>query len=53
MKREKWTSLKFEAEDGFVLVGLIMLGAGLWLYAPWVSLTVVGAVLFALGAWTR
>ena len=30
--------------------GLLMAGVGLWLYEPWISLTVVGLILFA-GSW--
>jgi hypothetical protein len=35
--------------DGLVFLGLALLGVGLWWWRPWVALTVVGAVLLALG----
>jgi hypothetical protein len=35
--------------DVFIFSGLILLGRGLWLYLPWVSLTVCGALLILLG----
>lgn len=31
------------------LIGLALMGYGLWLYCPWVSYAVVGAVMLALG----
>jgi hypothetical protein len=33
-----------------VFGGLALMGVGLWLYAPWLSLTVIGGILFG-GAW--
>jgi len=35
--------------DGLIIGGLAMMGTGLWWWRPWVSLTVVGAVLCLLG----
>lgn len=35
--------------DGLVIGGLGLMGTGLWWWRPWVSLTVVGAVLCLLG----
>ena len=34
--------------DVFLFVGLFLLGLGLWWFAPWVSLTTVGAVMVVL-----
>ena len=37
---------------GFLeLVGLVGLGAGLWLYQPWVALTVCGTLVLIGGVW--
>lgn len=36
-------------EDVLLFVGLILMGVGLWLYRPWISLTVTGAVLMMIG----
>ena len=35
--------------DVLALLGIVLLGAGLWLIAPWLGLTVVGAALLAIG----
>ncbi|MEU9654205.1 hypothetical protein AB0E00_35655 [Streptomyces sp. NPDC048110] len=35
--------------DVLALLGVVALGAGLWLVAPWLGLSVVGAVLLAAG----
>lgn len=35
--------------DVLALLGLAALGAGLWLIAPWLGLTVVGTVLLVVG----
>lgn len=35
--------------DVLSLLGVVLLGAGLWLIAPWLALTVCGGVLFLLG----
>jgi hypothetical protein len=35
--------------DVFTTLGLCLLGTGLWWHSPWVSLTVVGSILTALG----
>lgn len=40
---------KISIEDVLLFLGLIMLGAGLWLVAPWISLTVVGGALMMIG----
>ena len=47
-----------DTADVFLFVGLFLLGAGLWLFRPWVSLTTVGAILVLLAVmiefgWTR
>ena len=42
-------SIKPDLRDVFVFGGLIILGIGLWLYMPWVSLTIVGIILLGLG----
>lgn len=34
--------------DVFLFVGLFLLGGGLWLFRPWVSLATVGAILVIL-----
>jgi hypothetical protein len=35
--------------DVTALVGIVLLGSGLWLLAPWLGLFVTGAVLLAVG----
>jgi uncharacterized membrane protein len=35
--------------DVLVIVGLVLTATGLWMLAPWLSVTVVGVVLLALG----
>ena len=40
-----------EYQDVVVLTGLALLGVGLWMFNPWVSLTVVGAIVVFLGIW--
>jgi hypothetical protein len=35
--------------DFFVFGGLILMGSGLWMLLPWLSLTVCGAILILLG----
>lgn len=35
--------------DGVVVLGLGLLGVGLWMRAPWLSLTVVGVLVVAFG----
>ncbi|WP_432193800.1 hypothetical protein [Streptomyces sp. bgisy027] len=35
--------------DVLALLGIVLLGAGLWLVAPWLGLTVVGGALLAVG----
>lgn len=35
--------------DIMIVVGLALLGYGLFLFAPWVSFSVVGGLLFVLG----
>ncbi|MFJ2002170.1 hypothetical protein [Streptomyces chartreusis] len=35
--------------DVLALIGIVLLGAGLWLLAPWLGLTVAGAVTLAVG----
>jgi len=35
--------------DVLALIGIVLLGVGLWLVAPALSLTVVGALLVAAG----
>lgn len=32
----------------FLPIGLALLGSGLWMYKPWVSLTVIGAIITIL-----
>jgi hypothetical protein len=36
-------------QDLLTFGGLAMAGVGLWLYAPWISFTVVGFLLFGIG----
>ena len=43
---------KFDLRDGFVFGGLLFLGAGLWMFIPWVSLSTVGFLLFLVGMFT-
>ena len=38
-----------DASDIAIILGLILLGCGLWMFEPWISLTVTGAALFAYG----
>lgn len=35
--------------DALALLGVVLLGAGLFLVAPWLGVTVTGAVLLAVG----
>jgi hypothetical protein len=35
--------------DIFVVLGLVGIGGGLWLYEPWISYTVTGFLVLALG----
>lgn len=41
--------MTFDVWDAIVLLGLGLLGAGLWMRDPWVALTVVGALVILLG----
>lgn len=45
--------MQVNAVDVIGLGGGFALTAGLWLYEPWVALTVVGAVLMPLGLSAR
>ena len=38
-----------DLRDCFVFGGLILLGYGLYLFRPWVSFAVCGAILLAIG----
>jgi len=38
-----------DLRDGFVFGGLGILGYGLYLYRPWISFSVVGVILLAIG----
>lgn len=38
-----------DLRDCFVFGGIAMMGYGLWMYRPWVSLAVCGAILTAIG----
>lgn len=38
-----------DLRDVFVFGGLAAVGTGLWWFRPWVSLTVVGLIVMALG----
>lgn len=40
---------KIDFADVLIFLGLGQLGTGLWLYEPWVSLTVCGSIIFLLG----
>jgi len=35
--------------DGLAIVGLVVLGVGLWMVAPALALVVIGALLIAVG----
>lgn len=35
--------------DILILIGLALLGYGLFLFAPWIAFSVVGGLLFGLG----
>jgi len=37
--------------DILVVAGLIMIGVGLWLYRPWISLSVLGVILMLMGVY--
>jgi hypothetical protein len=37
--------------DLLALLGLGLLGVGLWWLAPWLSLTILGALLLLAGCW--
>jgi hypothetical protein len=38
-----------DLRDVFVFGGLLLMGVGLWMYEPWVSLTVIGSILVVFG----
>ena len=42
---------QFGVLDALGVVGIVMLGAGLWLYAPAAALIVVGGILTATYLW--
>ena len=37
--------------DGCILVGLALIGVGLWEYSPSMSKVAVGGILLAMGVW--
>lgn len=45
----RWSSRIVDLYDGIALVGLILLGVGLWLIWPPLGLVVPGALLLGLG----
>ena len=49
LKLKGWGGIEYR--DVVVLVGLIFLGSGLWLFHPWISLTVIGVIIILLGIW--
>ena len=49
MKDKLLNIVKHIARDDVVcLLGLVFIGIGLWWLQPWISLTVVGSLLFCL-----
>ena len=54
MKRNDWPWFEMDRYDVLALTGVGLIGAGLWLVSPALSLTVVGAVVLAIavgGSW--
>ena len=49
LKPKGWTGIEYS--DVVVLIGLVLLGVGLWLFHPWISLTVIGIIIVLLGIW--
>jgi hypothetical protein len=45
-KLNGWTGIEYS--DVVVLVGLGFIGVGLWMFAPWVSLTTLGTLILLL-----
>lgn len=41
-----WTGIEYS--DIVVLIGLALTGIGLWMFLPWISLTVVGVIILLL-----
>lgn len=39
----------FDVRDVFVFGGLLLMGYGLWLLAPWAGFAVPGAILLCIG----
>lgn len=44
-----WKKIKISHRDVTIWTGLAMVGAGLWMYCPWVALVTVGALLILAG----
>ncbi len=42
-----WAAL--DIRDFFIFGGLALMGAGFWEIAPWMSMIVIGALLFCMG----
>lgn len=42
-----------DVRDFLVFGGLAVMGYGLWMLRPWVSLTVVGGIFFIMGFFPR
>lgn len=41
--------MKPDLDDLFVAAGVVLAGIGLWLVAPWMSLTFTGVLLITIG----
>jgi hypothetical protein len=44
-----WLKSALDIRDFLLFGGLVLLGYGLWLYAPWLGFAVPGAILTAFG----
>ncbi len=40
---------KIDSADVLICLGITEISVGLWLYAPWISLTVCGSIVLLLG----
>lgn len=48
----QFSNFKPDMRDVFIILGLILAGYGMWLYKPWMSLTVLGFILLGMGIYS-